>query len=655
MNSIHRLLVTGSLLAVASVASATPIDVDALLGPLAGHALYGGNYVGVAGGAGGNQAIYGDIRSNGYITIGASVESTGAAYSGAYLTTGDGSTVGGGTSSVAATTVGANSVISGHVVAGQAVTMGANSEIIGTVESGGALTVGAGAFRPLQCDAGPVPVGPDARHDVDAAVDGLRSLLADAEIPAGVIASGRTLTPGVYNVPGFLAVPADAIITLDAQQQDGDFIFNIAGYLSLGAGANIEVINGTGNNRVVWALDGYLSMGASATVPGVVISKAYIASGAGGTVTSVGDSCSGLYAAEYITLAPGTNVGSGDHCRGTVAGQEGGDANCLTDNSGSFIADADEECAVDFQAAFDDGVTSVDITADNDGVYAAAYVSGADSIDITSDNDGVRDAAYASGADSIDITSDNQGVRDAAYASGAESIDITSDNAGVHDAAYASGADSIDITSDNAGVHDAAYASGADSIDITSDNAGVHDAAYASGADSIDITSDNAGVHDAAYSSGAESIDITADNDGVYAAAFVSGADAIDRTSGTERWVVSRDNIGTCLTAGMCHRWMFHNGVMGALNAPVVVGLQPQCDMLFEMGLAAGEEFYMSIDVELGYELPHYQYSVHDNFDANALDMPAVCFPYSVDGWSAQFIRDRMDWGRLHCPECEIW
>jgi hypothetical protein len=375
-------------------------------------------------------------------------------------------------------------------------------------------------------------------------------------------------------------------------------------------------------------------MGASATVPGVVISKAYIASGAGGTVTSVGDSCSGLYAAEYITLAPGTNVGSGDHCRGTVAGQEGGYVGCPTDNSGSFIADADEECAVDFQAAFDDGVTSVDITADNDGVYAAAYVSGADSIDITSDNDGVRDAAYASGADSIDITSDNQGVRDAAYASGAESIDITSDNAGVHDAAYASGADSIDITSDNAGVHDAAYASGADSIDITSDNAG---------------------VHDAAYSSGAESIDITADNDGVYAAAFVSGADAIDRTSGTERWVVSRDNIGTCLTAGMCHRWMFHNGVMGALNAPVVVGLQPQCDMLFEMGLAAGEEFYMSIDVELGYELPHYQYSVHDNFDANALDMPAVCFPYSVDGWSAQFIRDRMDWGRLHCPECEIW
>ena len=81
---------------------------------------------------------------------------------------------------------------------------------------------------------------------------------------------------------------------------------------------------------------------------------------------------------------------------------------------------------------------------------------------------GIRDGFFGEGVTSVDITSDNQAVADTAFASGAASVDITSDNQAVADAAYAegeaAGVASVDITSDNEAVRSSAYAAGVASV-----------------------------------------------------------------------------------------------------------------------------------------------------------------------------------------------
>jgi len=145
-----------------------------------------------------------------------------------------------------------------------------------------------------------------------------------------------------------------------------------------------------------------------------------------------------------------------------------------------------------YQEGFDDGVDSVDITADNQGFYNTGFSDGKVSVDITSDNDSVFNSGYnegyGEGYSAVDITSDNQSVYDSGFDIGVDSVDITSDNKSVYDSGFDIGVDSVDITSDNQSVYDGGFDAGVGSVDITSDNQSVYDEAYQKGVASVDTT-----------------------------------------------------------------------------------------------------------------------------------------------------------------------
>jgi photosystem II stability/assembly factor-like uncharacterized protein len=229
-----------------------------------------------------------------------------------------------------------------------------------------------------------------------------------------------------------------------------------------------------------------------------------------------------------------------------------------------------EACVIDqalLDAAFAEGVASVDITTDNQ----ASYDEGVASVDITTDNQ----AAYAEGVASVDITTDNQ----ASYDEGVASVDITTDNQASYDEGYLAGVTSVDITTDNQASYDEGYLAGkssivaveganivedtcapnlSESVEVTEDTSIQPTAQYDAskvqeGVDSIDLEGEKAAsyeegyaaaptpesndteVSQAAYAQGAESVDITTDNqasydqghgDG-YAVGWVDGAASI--------------------------------------------------------------------------------------------------------------------------------
>ena len=85
-------------------------------------------------------------------------------------------------------------------------------------------------------------------------------------------------------------------------------------------------------------------------------------------------------------------------------------------------------------AAFDDGVASVDITADNQAAFEDLFSAGVTSVDITSD----YQAAFEDGVASVDITSNDQEVYAGANAAGADSVHITTYNQSAFDYGVAS-------------------------------------------------------------------------------------------------------------------------------------------------------------------------------------------------------------------------
>ena len=149
----------------------------------------------------------------------------------------------------------------------------------------------------------------------------------------------------------------------------------------------------------------------------------------------------------------------------------------------------------------EDGITQADVD--------AAYANGVASVDITSDNQ----AAFDEGAASVDITSDNQAAFDEGVASVTPEDGITQADV---DAAYANGVASVDITSDN----QAAFDEGAASVDITSDNQAAFDEGVASVTPEDGITQADLDALAESYEGWCES---DLDNDGICDVDEVSG------------------------------------------------------------------------------------------------------------------------------------
>ena len=130
-------------------------------------------------------------------------------------------------------------------------------------------------------------------------------------IPASSLVDAYTLVgnmdTGVYEGAA-ITIPANTLITFDANGQDGVWIFNLSGAMTVGAGSEFEIINAGDNNAVIWNIGGALTLGAGSTFLGT----AFVEGAVSGATASV--SCGNLYATGAISIGSIGSIG-GDDCK----------------------------------------------------------------------------------------------------------------------------------------------------------------------------------------------------------------------------------------------------------------------------------------------------------------------------------------------------
>jgi hypothetical protein len=193
------------------------------------------------------------------------------------------------------------------IYAGAAIAVGAGSTV-GALTAGGAVTLGALADRDVICVSAPAVV----TSDFDAANAQIKSAQSALDtIPASSLVDAYTLVgsmaTGVYEGAA-ITIPANTLITFDANGEDGVWIFNLSGAMTVGAGSEFEIINAGDNNAVIWNIGGALTLGAGSTFLGT----AFVEGAVSGATASV--SCGNLYATGAISIG---SIGSiaGDNCK----------------------------------------------------------------------------------------------------------------------------------------------------------------------------------------------------------------------------------------------------------------------------------------------------------------------------------------------------
>jgi hypothetical protein len=193
------------------------------------------------------------------------------------------------------------------IYAGAAIAVGAGSTV-GALTAGGAVTLGALADRDVICVSAPAVV----TSDFDAANAQIKSAQSALDtIPASSLVDAYTLVgsmaTGVYEGAA-ITIPANTLITFDANGQDGVWIFNLSGAMTVGAGSEFEIINAGDNNAVIWNIGGALTLGAGSTFLGT----AFVEGAVSGATASV--SCGNLYATGAISIGSIGSIG-GDNCK----------------------------------------------------------------------------------------------------------------------------------------------------------------------------------------------------------------------------------------------------------------------------------------------------------------------------------------------------
>jgi hypothetical protein len=243
--------------------------------------------------------------------------------------------------SAAAISISADSIVDGHIASQAAATTGARSEVqnivsgaatgigaaaktcdiyagaaiavgagstVGATSAGGAITWGALTNQDVICDSAPAVV----TSDFDAANAQIKSAQSALDtIPASSLVDAYTLVgnmdTGVYEGAA-ITIPANTLITFDANGEDGVWIFNLSGAMTVGAGSEFEIINPGDNNAVIWNIGGALTLGAGSTFLGT----AFVEGAVSGATASV--SCGNLYATGAISIGSIGSIG-GDDCK----------------------------------------------------------------------------------------------------------------------------------------------------------------------------------------------------------------------------------------------------------------------------------------------------------------------------------------------------
>jgi hypothetical protein len=243
--------------------------------------------------------------------------------------------------SAAAISISADSYVDGHIASQAAATIGAGSEVqnivsgaatgigaaaktcdiyagaaiavsagstVGVLTAGGAVTLGALTQSDVICDSAPAVVTSDfdaANAQIKSAQSALDTLPASRLVDAYTLAG--SMDTGVYEGAA-ITIPANTLITFDANGQDGIWIFKLSGAMTVGAGSEFEIINAGDNNAVIWDIGGALTLGAGSTFLGT----AFVEGAVSGATASV--SCGNLYATGAISIGSIGSIG-GENCK----------------------------------------------------------------------------------------------------------------------------------------------------------------------------------------------------------------------------------------------------------------------------------------------------------------------------------------------------
>jgi hypothetical protein len=215
----------------------------------------------------------------------------------------------------------------------------ATSGIVGDIGSNGGAISGfasstvAGSF--YNTDA----VTAQAKIDLQAAYDHLRSIETTNTTHAPAFGSGETLSAGVYHVAsaGSLA----GTITLDAQgDPDAFFLFKFTGAFSTAAQSKVILTNGASHCNVFWLAEGAISMGTFTHMKGTLIANnGANAMGANGnlqgrmlsTVGAIGFSTGIIYNSTFC-LADPIAIIEAVNDTAIINGNTGGVSELLTNN-----------------------------------------------------------------------------------------------------------------------------------------------------------------------------------------------------------------------------------------------------------------------------------------------------------------------------------
>jgi Ice-binding-like/Bacterial Ig-like domain len=118
--------------------------------------------------------------------------------------------------------------------------------------------------------------------DMQAAYTEMQARTGGTPLPA---LPGAALTPGLYNAAAAVAIPASAVVTLNAGgDPNAVFVFQVGGAMSLAAGAQIKLTGGAQASNVFWAVNGAFSVAANAQFAGTAVATTTGTIGAGALV-----------------------------------------------------------------------------------------------------------------------------------------------------------------------------------------------------------------------------------------------------------------------------------------------------------------------------------------------------------------------------------
>jgi hypothetical protein len=280
-NKLFKTCLAGLALSVAGLANAETIFKE----QLTSHAAISAAAISIAAGS----FVDGHIASQAAVTTGAGSEVKNIV-------------------SGAATGIGADAKTC-DIYAGAAIAVGAGSKV-GVLTAGGAVTLGAMAKENEICNSAAAIVTTDfdaANTQIESAQSALDTLPANGGILYAYTFLAGNLEPGVYE-GGAITIPANTVITFDANGQNGVWIFKLSGAMTVGAGSQFEIINAGDNNAVIWDIGGALTLGAGSTFLGTAFVEGAV-SGATATV-----SCGNLYATGAISIGSIGSIG-GDDCK----------------------------------------------------------------------------------------------------------------------------------------------------------------------------------------------------------------------------------------------------------------------------------------------------------------------------------------------------